>query len=315
MTAAPDPRTTRSGLLAAFGAYSLWGGLPLYFLLVAPAGAIEVVAFRIVFSLVFCAILLAATRSFRSFGALFTDRRLVATMGAAGVLIVVNWTTFIFATLSGQLVEAALGYFVNPVVTVLLGVLVLGERLRPAQWTAVAISLVAIVVIAVGYGRFPWISLILAFSFGFYGLVKKQVGGRIGAVHGLALETLLLSPAAATALVVIGLTGGMVFGHAGPGQALAVVGLGVVTAVPLLLFAASARRLPLSTIGLTQYLTPILQLVVGIALLHEPMSAERWVGFGLIWAALAILSYDALRGSRPRRLSAPTSRIANETPS
>lgn len=310
-----DASAARSGLIAALVAYALWGVLPVYFLLLAPAGAIEVVAFRILFSLVFCGILLAVTRSFRGFGVLLGDRRLVATMGGAGALIVVNWTTFIFATLTGHLVEAALGYFINPVVTVLLGVLVLGERLRAAQWAAVGVSVVAIVVIAVGYGRFPWISLVLAFSFGFYGLVKKRVGGRIGAVHGLAMETLLLSPAAAVALIVVGATSGLVFGQHGSGQALAVVGLGVVTAVPLLLFAAAARRLPLSTIGLTQYLAPILQLVVGVAVLDEPMSPTRWIGFALIWAALILLSGDAVRHGRPQRLSANTSRIANETAS
>lgn len=310
-----DASTTRTGLVYAVGAYLLWGALPVYFLLLRPAGAVEVVAFRILFSLVFCAVLLVATRSFRAFGRLFADGRLVMTVGLAGALIVVNWTTFIFATLSGHLVEAALGYFINPVVTVLLGVLVLHERLRAIQWAAVGISVVAIVVIAVGYGAFPWISLILAFSFGLYGLVKKQVGGRIGAVHGLTLETLLLAPVAAVALIVVGSTGGIVFGSAGSGQALAVVGLGVVTAVPLLLFAAAARRLPLATIGLTQYLTPILQLVVGVVALHEPMSTARWVGFGLIWVALVLLSVDALRRGRAPRLTATTSRIANETAS
>ncbi|MCU1529814.1 MAG: protein rarD [Frondihabitans sp.] len=289
---------TRAGLIQALAAYGLWGVLPVYFLLLTPAGAVEIVAWRIVWSLVFCAVLLAVTRSFAHFRELLRDRRLVMTMAVAGAVIVVNWTTFIFATLSGHVVEAALGYFINPVVTVLLGVLVLHERLRLRQWIAVGISVVAILVIAIGYGQFPWISLVLAFSFGTYGLIKKRVGGKIDAVSGLSLETLLMSPFAAIALIVVGTTGGLAFGHAGTGQAIAVVGTGIVTAVPLLLFAGAARRLPLSTIGLTQYLAPILQLAVGVAVLHEPMSVGRWVGFGLIWVALILLSWDAFAHGR-----------------
>lgn len=295
---------TRTGLTQALAAYGLWGVLPVYFLLLHPAGAVEVVAWRILWSLVFCGILLAVTRSFGRFAGLLRDRRLVLTMALAGAVIVVNWTTFIFATLTGHVVEAALGYFINPVVTVLLGVLVLHERLKTIQWVAVGISVVAILVIAIGYGQFPWISLLLAFSFGSYGLLKKRVGGRLDAVSGLSLETLLMSPFAIVALVVLAATGSLTFGTAGLGQSLAIVGTGVVTAVPLLFFAGAARRLPLSTIGLTQYLAPILQLVVGVAVLHEPMSTSRWVGFGLIWVALLLLTGNALR--QRRRAGAPT---------
>jgi chloramphenicol-sensitive protein RarD len=310
----------RAGLLFAVGAYGLWGFLPVYFLMLRPAGAIEIVSWRILWSLVFCGILLAATKSFGRFWALLRDRRIVITMALAGVTIVVNWTTFIFATLSGHLVEAALGYFINPVVTVLLGVVVLRERLRLRQWIAVGFSLVAIVVIAVGYGSMPWISLILAFSFGTYGLIKKRVGGRVDAIGGLTLETLAVSPLAAVALIVVGLNGGLAFGTSGLPQGLAIVGTGVITAVPLLFFAAAASRLPLSTLGLTQYLAPILQLIVGVAILHEPMTSSRWVGFALIWLALAVLSADALIASRAanrsvevEELAEGTSRIANET--
>jgi chloramphenicol-sensitive protein RarD len=312
-----DQGRARAGLLFAVGAYGLWGFLPVYFLLLQPAGAVEIVSWRILWSLVFCAILLAATRSFRRFAGLLRDRRVVATMALAGATIVVNWTTFIFATLSGHLVEAALGYFINPVVTVLLGVVVLRERLRVRQWVAVGISVAAIVVIAVGYGQMPWISLILAFSFGTYGLIKKRVGGRVDAVGGLTLETLAMAPFAAIALVVVGAQGGgLAFGSSGLPQAAAIVGTGVITAVPLLFFAAAASRLPLSTLGLTQYLAPILQLVVGTALLHEPMTTSRWLGFALIWVALAVLSADALLENRAQRglaHSAASSRIANET--
>ena len=313
-----DPAKVKAGILYALGAYGLWGILPVYFLLLRPAGAIEIVAWRIVCSLVFCGILLAVTRSFGRFAAVLRDRRLVGTLALAGAFIVVNWTTFIFATLSGHVVEAALGYFINPLVTVLLGVILLRERLRVRQWIAVGISVVAIVVIAVGYGRMPWISLILALSFGLYGFIKKRVGGRVDAIGGLTLETLALAPAAIVALVVTSLTGGLSFGASGSLQAVAVIGTGVITALPLLFFAAAASRLPLSTLGLTQYLTPILQLIVGVAVLNEPMSASRWVGFALIWVALVLLSADALLVGRSRRGRTPaparTSRIANETP-
>lgn len=312
------PSSTRSGLAYAFVAYGLWGVLPVFFLLLAPASAPEIVAWRILWSLIFCVILLAVTRSFGRFFALVRDRTVVRTLGLAGALIVVNWTTFIFATLSGHVVEAALGYFMNPVVTVLLGVIVLRERLRVRQWVAVAVSLIAIAVIAIGYGQLPWISLVLAFSFGGYGLIKKRVGGRIDALSGLTIETLVLSPVAAVAvaLIVIGTTSGLTFGSAGGVQLGATIASGVITAVPLLLFAAAASRLQLSTLGLTQYLAPILQLIVGVAVLHEPMTGSRWIGFALIWVALLVLSADAVLNARPPKAatrSATSSRIANET--
>ncbi|GAA4673700.1 EamA family transporter RarD [Frondihabitans cladoniiphilus] len=306
---------TRTGLLTAVAAYGLWGVLPVFFLLLHPAGAPEIVAWRILFSLVFCLVLLAATRGFPRFREILRDRRLVSTLALAGVVIVVNWTTFIFATVTGHVVEAALGYFMNPIVTVLLGVVVLRERLRSAQWAAVGISIVAVVIIAVGYGQLPWISLLLAFSFGSYGLIKKQVGGRIDALSGLTIETLALAPLAAVTVIILAVLGsqgvgsGVVFGTAGGLQAGATVASGVITAVPLLLFAAAARRLPLSTLGLTQYLTPILQLIVGVAILHEPMTSARWVGFALIWVALVVLSVDAIRTARGSRSDATLSTL------
>jgi len=312
------PAASGAGLGFAVAAYGMWGVLPAYFLLMAPSGPFEIVAWRILFSLVFCAVLLTATRAWPSFASLLRDRRTVLRLGAAGAFIVVNWTTFIAATLAGHVVEAALGYFINPIVTVLLGVLVLRERLRPLQWGAVGLSVVAVLVIAIGYGRPPWVSLVLAFSFGAYGLVKKQVGGRVDAVGGLTLETLWLAPVAAATLVVLGVTGvdgGVTFGQEGWGHTLALVGAGVITAVPLLSFAAAARRLPLSTLGLTQYLAPVLQLAFAVVLLHEPMGAARWAGFGIVWVALVVLTVDMLRagrGERKRRRLA-LSRNHNET--
>ncbi|MBD8704214.1 EamA family transporter RarD [Frigoribacterium faeni] len=306
----------RSGLAFAVGAYGLWGVLPVFFLLMSPSGPFEIVAWRIVFSLVFCLALLAATRGFPAFVRLLRQPRLVATMGLAGVFIVVNWTVFITAALAGHVVEAALGYFINPIVTVLLAVVVLRERLRPAQWAAVALSGVAVLVIAIGTGDVPWVSLVLASSFGLYGLVKKQVGGRVDAIGGLTLETMLMTPVAGAALVVMAVTGvggGVVFGSVSVVHTLTVISSGVVTAVPLLLFAAAARRLPLATIGLTQYLAPVLQLIVGVVLLHEEMPVTRWIGFAIVWVALIVLSTDAVRSSRRNRGIERKSRIANET--
>nr|WP_254281243.1 EamA family transporter RarD [Frigoribacterium sp. VKM Ac-2836] len=289
----------------ALGAYGLWGVLPVYFLLLAPAGPFEIVAWRVLFSLVFCAVLLVVTGALRSFLALLRQPRVVGTMGLAGAFIVVNWTVFISATLSGHVVEAALGYFINPIVTVLLGVVVLRERLRTTQWVAVGLSAVAVLVIAIGSGRPPVISLVLAFSFGLYGLVKKQVGGRVDAVGGLTLETLWIAPFAAATLIVLhvtGLGGGVVLGSVSVGHTVATIGTGVITAVPLLLFASATRRLPLTTVGLTQYLAPVLQFVVGVVVLGEHMSVARWVGFAVVWVASVVLTVDMVRvGRRSRR--------------
>ncbi|WP_423922238.1 EamA family transporter RarD [Frigoribacterium sp. 2-23] len=302
--AVASSRGPGAGLGYAVGAYGLWGVLPVFFLLMSPSGPYEIVAWRIVFSLAFCVILLLATRGLAAFRALLRQPRIVLTMGLAGAFIIVNWTTFIVATLAGHVVEAALGYFINPIVTVLLGVVVLRERLRVMQWVAVGLSLVAVLVIGVGTGAFPWVSLVLAFSFGFYGLVKKQVGGRVDAIGGLTLETLWLTPVAVVALVVMGMTGlggGLVFGTVSVLHTLTVISSGIVTAVPLLLFAAAARRLPLTTLGLTQYLAPILQFVVGVVLLHEEMTAGRWAGFALVWVALIVLTVDMVRSGRASR--------------
>jgi chloramphenicol-sensitive protein RarD len=311
-----DDQAMRSGLAFAVGAYGLWGVLPVFFLLMSPSGPFEIVAWRIVFSLVFCLVLLTATRGLPAFIRMLRQPRLVATMGLAGVFIVVNWTVFITAALAGHVVEAALGYFINPIVTVLLAVVVLRERLRPAQWAAVGLSGVAVLVIAVGTGDIPWVSLVLAFSFGLYGLVKKQVGGRVDAIGGLTLETMLMTPVAGAALVVMavtGLGGGVVFGTVSVVHTLTVISSGIVTAVPLLFFASAARRLPLATIGLTQYLAPVLQLVVGVVLLHEEMPVTRWIGFAIVWVALIVLSVDAVRANRRNRGIERKSRIANET--
>lgn len=296
----PPERLTR-GFFFAVGAYGLWGLLPVFFLLLAPAGAVEIVAWRILFSLVFCAALITVTGGWGRLIAILKHRRTVITVGLAGGLIVINWLTYVYATLSGHVVEAALGYFTNPIVTVLLGVFLLRERLRPLQWASIGISAVAVLVLAVNYGAFPWIALILAFSFGLYGLIKKKVGGRVDAISGLTIETLWLAPVAIAMLIGVAASSGLAMGAVSTLHTTAMLATGVVTAVPLLLFAAAARRLPLTYLGLTQYLAPLLQFLIGVFVLHEAMPPARWAGFGLVWLALAVLTVDLFATGRSAR--------------
>ncbi len=288
----------------AFAAYALWGFLPLYFIILAPANAFEIVGWRIVFSLVFCAVLLTATRSWPAFFAIVRTRRLLLAMGLAAVFIYVNWQVYVLGATTGHVVETSLGYFINPIVTVLLGVLVLHERLRWMQWVAVGISTVAVLVVALNYGQFPWIALTLAFSFGLYGLIKKRVGPSVDALSGLTLETAWLLPVAVVQLVVVGSVSGITFGH-GSGHTALLIGVGITTAVPLLFFAAASRRLPLVYMGLVQYIAPVLQLLIGVLVLHEAMPPARWIGFGLVWIALVLLTVDVLRASTASRRVAP----------
>ena len=289
------------GAMFAFLAYLLWGFLPLYFLALLPSGPWEIVSWRVILSLVFCLIALAVMRGWKAFGVILRQPRLLAWTGLAGLLIFVNWTVYLIGTLTGHVVEASLGYFINPIVTVLLAVLVLHERLRAAQWVAVGIAVIAVLVIVIGYGSFPWIALTLAFTFGFYGLVKKQIGPSVDAVSGLTLESAWLTPFAAALLIWVGMTTGVTFGTEGIGHALLLACAGAVTAVPLLLFAAGARRAPLSVLGLLQFVAPILQFIIGVWVLGETMTLERWIGFALVWVALVVLTVDQFAHARRAR--------------
>jgi chloramphenicol-sensitive protein RarD len=266
-----------------------------------PSGPFEIVAYRVLFSLVFCLVVITVLRRWDKILAVVRHTRLFLTLGVAGMLIFANWQVYVLAVLGGHVTEAALGYFINPIVTVLLGVLLLREKLRPAQWTAVALSGVAVLVLAINYGSFPWIALALAFTFGLYGYAKKSVGGRVDALTGLTIETGWLVPVALAELVLVGVTTGITFGNVSVANTLLLLSAGIVTAIPLLLFAASARRLRLTTIGLIQYLTPILQFVIGAFVLNEAMPTSRWIGFALVWAALVILSIDMVVSGRVRR--------------
>jgi len=291
-------RSRTIGVGLALASYALWGFLPLYFLLLAPSSALEIVAWRIVLSLIFCGLIITATGAVPALLAIFADRRVVITLAFAGVLILINWLVYVFAALSGHVLEAALGYFINPIVTVLLGVFVLGEKLRLVQWIAIGFSAAAVLVLAINYGQFPWIALALAFSFGTYGLLKKKVADRVDAVSGLTIETAFLAPLAIAQLVFLWTTGALTIGTQGAGHAVALLFAGVVTAVPLLMFAAAARRIPLTFIGLTQYLSPVVQFLIGVLILNEAMPPARWFGFGLVWVALIILTVDVVIRAR-----------------
>lgn len=313
---APDVRSdaaaahasARLGLLLGIGAYAIWGFFPLYFPLLTPASPVEILSERFVFSLVFMVLLLTVTRGWPKLRPVLAQPRLVAMIFAAGVLIAINWGVYIYGVNSDQVVEASLGYFINPLVTVLMGVLVLGERLRRLQWVAVGIATLAVLVLTIGVGKLPWISLVLAFSFGGYGLLKKIAG--VDPQASLALETAFMSPFALAYLVYLQAQGQLVLFHYSTQVTVLLMGLGVITAVPLLMFAGAANRVPLSTMGALQYLTPIIQFIIGVWVFDEVMPPARWAGFAIVWVALLVFTYDGLRQGRANRAARREDAIA-----
>ena len=300
---AGDDAELRRGTVFALLAYGIWGLFPLYFHALKPSGAFEILAHRILWTLAFCALVLLVRRDIGWLRTVVTRPRLLGGLTLAALLIAVNWTVYVLAVITGRTYAAALGYFLNPIVTVGLGVLVLGERLRPLQWAAVTVGAVAAVYLTVAGGEFPWIAVSLAFSFAFYGLVKKKVGATLDAMHSLTFETLVLAPVAVGVLVWLSAQGSTTFGGHGGWHTGLLVAAGVVTAIPLLFFAAAARRVPLVTIGLIQFLTPVVQLLIGLLLLGEHVSGALWVGFGIVWVALVMLSVDSLRQAHSNRRS------------
>lgn len=284
----------RSGLLAGVGAYLLWGLFPLYWPLLEPAAPVEILAHRIAWSLVFLAAVLALTSGFGFVARL--ARRQAALLALAAGLITVNWGMFIYGVNSGHVVETSLGYFITPLVTVALAVTVLRERLSALQRVAVAIAAVAVAVLTVDHGRPPWIALTLACSFGLYGLVKKRLG--MGGTESLAVETAILIVPAVAYLAWLGAAGEATFTTEGTGHVALVAAGGVATAVPLMLFGAAAIRIPLTTLGLLQYIAPTLQFAIGVAVYAEPMPLSRLAGFALVWVALAVFTVDAVRVAR-----------------
>jgi chloramphenicol-sensitive protein RarD len=284
----------RRGIVCGVGAYVLWGLFPLYWPLLRPAGAMEILANRIIWSLVAVLVVLAATRHWSWIRALRPKR--LALLAGAAAIITVNWGVYIYAVNNGHTIEAALGYFINPLVSVLLGVVIFRERLRPRQWIAIGISVVAVVVLAADYGRLPWIALVLACSFGTYGMVKKFAA--TGSAESLTVETTVLF---VPALVYAFAQHHPTFTGHGPSHIVLLAGSGLVTAVPLMLFNSAATRVPLTVIGMMQYLAPVLQFLIGLLVQHESMPASRWVGFLLVWTALILLSVDGLLAARSRR--------------
>lgn len=287
---------SRRGFLYGVAAYTLWGAFPLYFPLLEPASAFEILGHRIVWSFLVMAALVVATRRTAYFRRLLAGGRATVLLAAAACLVSVNWSTYIWAVNNAHVVEASLGYFINPLVSVVMGIAVLGESLRRTQWLAVGIAAVAVVVLAVDYGRPPWIAVTLALTFGTYGLAKKLAN--VGAVESLAFETMLVSPVAAAYLGWLAGQGRLDFVAGGPAHGLLLATTGVVTAVPLILFGAAATRIPLVTIGLLQYLAPVFQFALGVLWFGEAMPAGRWIGFVLVWIALAMFTTEAVRHHR-----------------
>ena len=292
----------RLGIVYGVAAYLLWGLFPLFFPLLKPAAPVEILAQRIVWSLAAVAVVLAATRSIGSLRAVARDRRRLRLLAGAAVLIALNWGTFIYAVNSKHVIESSLGYFITPLVSAAFGVIVFRERLRRWQFIALGLGAVAVGLLAIDYGRLPWIALTLALSFGTYGLLKKLAG--VGAAESLAIETLVLLVPALIYLAVLEASGGATFLHRGADHALLLMAVGPITAVPLLFFAGAVTRVPLTLMGMLQYLAPVLQFLVGLAIVGEQMPASRWIGFGLVWAAILVFSIDGLRASRRARVRA-----------
>ncbi|MFC4139851.1 MULTISPECIES: EamA family transporter RarD [unclassified Microbacterium] len=295
-----------AGVLYTVGAYLIWGVLPLYFIALKPIGPWELVAWRVLLSLVFCILLLTVTRGWPALIAVVRQPKLLGLTALAGVLIYINWQVFVLATLNDQVVETSLGYFINPITMVLLGVLVLHERIRRLQWVAIGIAALAVIVIIVAHGTFPWIALSLTGSFGVYGLVKKKIGPAVDATSGLTLESFWLIPIAAVILFSVAQDGGITYGNSGVLNTVLVSFAGVATAIPLLMFAAGTRRVDLTLVGMIQFITPVMQFLVGWLLLGEPMPPERWAGFVLVWIAIAVFVLDIVLAARRGRANTAT---------
>lgn len=288
----------RLGLLYGVGAYVLWGFFPLYWPLLKPAIPTEILAHRVVWSLVFCVAVLIVNKRIKSALSLLLTGKTLALLAISAVFLSINWGVYIWAVNNNHVVESALGYYINPLVVIAFGVVLLRENLRLAQWVAVGFGVIAVVVLSLDLGRLPWIALTLAVSWGLYGLIKNRLN--VGAVEGLGIESFIVSLPAIGYLATLQVQGTAAFGST-PGLTALLMGAGAITAIPLLLFNGAARRLPLTMIGLLQYLNPTTQFLIGWLLRGEPMSGTRWVGFIFIWSALVILATDGLRHQRRQR--------------
>lgn len=293
--APPDAERRRKGTLFGLGAYGLWGVFPAFWPLVGRAGALELLAHRVLWSFLVSVVLWLILVPRGSLRGMLRPRKLLLLAGAAAV-ISINWGVFIWAATHGHVVETALGYYINPILSILIGVIFLSERLARVQWVCVGLAAAAVVVLTVGYGRPPWVALVLAVTFALYGLLKKKIDA--GAVETLTIESAYLIPLALGYLIFLQATGALTFGRLGLGHSLLLIASGPITALPLLLFAGAATRVPLSTLGLLQYVAPTLQFLLGVAYFGEQMSPSRWVGFGLVWLALMLLTGHILIRTR-----------------
>jgi chloramphenicol-sensitive protein RarD len=277
-------------------AYLLWGLFPLYFVLLDTVNAVEVAANRIVWSLALVLLLITVFGRWKVLRRLLTNRRTVLGGALGGLMLTTNWTVYIAAVQNDAVVEGALGYYINPLVTVLFGVVLLKERLSRLQWVSLTLAFIAVVALTIDYGRPPWIALALAATFGLYGLAKKLVDAP--SLEGLGIETGAMLVPALIVLAVFASRGELALASGDPSTVVLLVALGAITTVPLLLFGVATSRVPLSLMGLMQYVTPTVQFIVGVVVLSEPMPGSRFIGFVLVWIALAILAYDGLRRSR-----------------
>ena len=286
----------RRGFFFGVAAYAMWGLFPLYWPLLEPAGAFEILAHRVLWSCLTMFVLMVLLRRGPQLRAIWRDRRVRLLLTVAAFVISINWATYIWGVNNGRVVETSLGYFINPLVTVLMGVVILHERLRPLQWVAMGIATAAVVVLTLDYGRLPYVALVLAFTFGSYGLCKKTAN--VGATDSLTYETAAIAPFALAYVGWLGATGGSNFANHGLGHSLLFMTTGIITAIPLICFGAAATRVPMVTLGLLQYLAPVLQFALGVLWFHEDMPAGRWAGFVLVWIALVIFTVEAVNHRR-----------------
>ena len=285
----------KTGLLFGVSAYVLWGVFPLYWPLLEPASALEIVSHRAVWTMVFCFIILALTKSLRAARETMKHPKVVATLLLTSILVSINWLVYIWATNNGHVVEASLGYYINPLIMIGFGTIILKEKMRVLQWCAVGIAALGVLTLTIDYGRLPWIALTLGISWGSYGFFKKQLG--LGALDGLAIETLIVSLPYLFYLIYLSEKGTGQFGNA-LGITVLLISAGAITAIPLLLFNGSTTRLPLTVIGLLQYITPTIQFSIGVWVRHEDMPTARWIGFLIIWIALITLAIDLVKSGR-----------------
>ena len=290
--------TVGKGLAYGFGAYFIWGSFPILIKSLGFATPFEVVVWRIVFGMLLAVILITVTKTWNEFGAVFRDKRKFATLAVCSALIFINWQVYVIGVSSNHIVETSLGYFINPLVTIVLAVLFQKERLAKLQWVAVGFGALAVIVLTFDYGQPPWIALTLAISFGFYGLVKSRIGGSITPLTGYSVETALLVPVAVIQGIAVASIDGLQIGKSGTWSWLGLVLFGFLTAIPLILFGSAAKYLPLSYVGFLQYMTPIIQFITALTVFHEKMPIGNWLGFGLVWVGLGVLSVHVLRQVR-----------------